>query len=210
MGSRENILGKLKQASERRGHIDLKQPDWEAPIYLDQSDNMTENFQTNLELVAGEVIRTQNLDTATEELKILLAKLEIKSPHCLDLKLKEAFKEHFEFTSAEKDFETMQAGITPCEFLVAHLGSVLISSSGDTGRRLHVYPETHIIITHEKQLVNFLDDGIEMIQKKYKGILPSMITNITGPSRTADIEKTLVMGMHGPRKLIVLLCEEPF
>ena len=210
MGARENILGRLKQASDRRGKVQLEQPEWESSVYLEQGKDLAENFKTNLELVAGTVIRTTNLESATEELKKLLAELEVEKPFCLDLKLKKALKDKIDFTSSKKDFESMQVGITPCEFLVAHLGSALISSAGASGRRLHVFPETHIIIAHEEQLVNYLDDGIEEIEKKYKGKLPSMISNITGPSRTADIEKTLVMGMHGPKKLFVLLCEEPF
>ncbi len=210
MGARENILGRLKKASDRRGNIEQKQPDWETSVYLEQGKDLAENFKTNLEIVAGKIIRTKNIETATDELKALLAELSIEKPFCLDSKLKTAFKDKIDFTSAKKDFETLQVGITPCEFLVAHLGSVIISSAGDSGRRLHVFPETHIIIAHEKQLVNFLDEGMDKIQQKYKDDFPSMVTNITGPSRTADIEKTLVMGMHGPRKLFVLLCEEPF
>ena len=210
MGARENILGRLKQASERRGKVELEKPDFEQSVYLEQGRDLADNFKTNLELVAGTVIRTKNLETATEELKSILTDLKVERPFVLDTKLKKAFKDKVDFTSSKKDFESLEVGITPCEFLVAHLGSALISSSGASGRRLHVFPETHIIVAHEKQLVNYLDDGLEKLQEKYKGNLPSMVTNITGPSRTADIEKTLVMGMHGPRKLFVLLCEEPF
>ncbi len=210
MGARENILGRLKQASDRRGKTEIPKPDFEQSVYLEQDRKLAENFKTNLELVAGTVIRTKNLETATEKLKKVLTDLKVEKPFCVDTKLKKAFKDKMDFTSLKKDFENIKVGITPCEFLVAHLGSVMISSAGMSGRRLYVFPETHIIIAHEEQLVNYLDDGIEKLQKKYKGNLPSMITNITGPSRTADIEKTLVMGMHGPKKLFVLLCEEPF
>ena len=210
MGARENILGRLKEASNRRGKVDIPQPDLDSPIYLKQGKKLAENFKTNLELIAGNVVRTKNIETATEELKQLLAELEVEKPFCSDLKLKKAFKDKLETTGLKKDFENMQVGITPCEFLVAHLGSVMISSAGASGRRLHVFPETHIVVAHEEQLVNYLDDAIDQIQQKYGSNLPSMITNITGPSRTADIEKTLVMGMHGPRSLYVFLCEEPF
>ena len=210
MGAREKILKRLKQASNRRGKIELKQPDWETSVYLEQGKDLAKNFQTNLELVAGKVIRTKNLESATDEIKKLLAEPEDEKPFCFDPKLKKAFQNKINFTSQTEDFENLQVGITPCEFLVAHLGSVMVSSGGTSGRKLYVFPETHLVIAHEKQLVNHLDDAIGKLQQKYKDKLPSMITNITGPSRTADIEKTLVMGMHGPRKLFVLLCQEPF
>jgi len=99
--------------------------------------------------------------------------------------------------------------LTGCEFLVAHLGSVLISSAQISGRRLNVFPETHIVVANEVQIVDFLDNALEKLQEKYKNKLPSLISNITGPSRTADIEKTLVMGMHGPKTLIVIIAIEP-
>jgi L-lactate dehydrogenase complex protein LldG len=94
--------------------------------------------------------------------------------------------------------------------LVAHLGSVLVSSAQISGRRLNVFPETHIVVADQSQLTDYLDSALEKLQNKYKNELPSLISNITGPSRTADIEKTLVMGMHGPKTLIVIISEEPF
>jgi L-lactate dehydrogenase complex protein LldG len=47
-----------------------------------------------------------------------------------------------------------------------------------------------------------------MVQTKYPTLLPSMINMITGPSRTADIEKTLVLGAHGPKELMLFLIED--
>lgn len=108
------------------------------------------------------------------------------------------------------DLQNVKVGITTCESLVAHLGSILVSSALPSGRRMNVFPETHIVIAHKEQIVSYLDDALLQLEKKYPNQLPSSITNITGPSRTADIEKTLVMGMHGPRKLFVFLTDEPF
>jgi len=81
--------------------------------------------------------------------------------------------------------------------------------SSKNSRRLNVYPETHVVIAYVDQLVDDLKDAFIAVQKKYSGNLPSMLSVITGPSRTADIEKTLVMGAHGPRQLFVILVETP-
>jgi L-lactate dehydrogenase complex protein LldG len=81
--------------------------------------------------------------------------------------------------------------------------------SSKNSRRLNVYPETHVVIAYVDQLVDDLKDAFIAVQKKYSGKLPSMLSVITGPSRTADIEKTLVMGAHGPRQLFVILVETP-
>ena len=72
-----------------------------------------------------------------------------------------------------------------------------------------MYPEIHFVIAYVNQLVNDLKDAFAAVQTKYSGKIPSMLSVITGPSRTADIEKTLVMGAHGPRELFVILVETP-
>jgi L-lactate dehydrogenase complex protein LldG len=96
-------------------------------------------------------------------------------------------------------------GITSCEFLVAHTGSVMVSSALEGGRQSFVFPPVHVVIARKDQLVAYLADAYSGIQTKYQKALPSQITLITGPSRTADIEKTLVMGAHGPKSLNVFL-----
>jgi L-lactate dehydrogenase complex protein LldG len=111
------------------------------------------------------------------------------------------------FESDEESLEKISVGITGCEFVIARLGSIMVSSK--TSRRLNVYPEIHVVIAYANQLVDDLKDAFEAVQKKYSGKLPSLLSVITGPSRTADIEKTLVMGAHGPRELFVILVETP-
>jgi len=99
----------------------------------------------------------------------------------------------------------MQAGITGCEFLIARTGSVVVSSASLSGRQMNVFPPVHIVLAHISQLVNLPEDALIAMQEKYGITLPSTISTITGPSRTADIEKTLVLGAHGPKEFIVFL-----
>ena len=74
---------------------------------------------------------------------------------------------------------------------------------------LNVYPPVHIVCANLSQLVFDIEEGLKKIQDKYdKSELPSMVSLITGPSRTADIEKTLVMGAHGPKELILFLVDD--
>jgi L-lactate dehydrogenase complex protein LldG len=100
----------------------------------------------------------------------------------------------------------IEFGITGCEFLIAHTGSVMVCSAQKGGRQMFVYPPVHIVIANKNQLVGYLEEAYLGISEKYKdGLMPSHIVLITGPSRTADIEKTLVLGAHGPRELRVFL-----
>ena len=108
---------------------------------------------------------------------------------------------------ARKDFEQAEVGFTLCEALIARNGSILLSNAGMAGRRLSIYPPIHIVLAYSSQLVPELKDGLKLIKSKYGHKLPSMITTVTGPSRTADIEKTLVLGAHGPKELFVFLLD---
>ena len=107
-----------------------------------------------------------------------------------------------------ENIKEMQVGITTCEYLVARLGSILVSSASGSGRRMNVFPPVHIVIADTSQLVYDIKDALRQVQNKYKPGFPSMISLITGPSRTADIEKTLVMGAHGPKEVYVFLTDK--
>ncbi len=207
--ARENILSRLKEAQNRRGEIETEVPNFSSPIYHSLNESLIHEFRKNLELIGGKVITCKTEKDIPSIIKSICEEKKQKKVFCKDKNIQELLKPEIEVRSDEHDFMDISIGITSCEFLVAHLGSVLISSAQISGRRLNVFPETHIIVAQQAQITNYLDDAIEKLQNKYKNELPSLISNITGPSRTADIEKTLVMGMHGPKSLIVVISEEP-
>ena len=84
----------------------------------------------------------------------------------------------------------------------------MVSSRLSPGRKIVVYPEIHLVLAYSSQLVPDLKQALALVKKKYRDNFPSMISLISGPSRTADIEKTLVMGAHGPRELYVFLIDD--
>ena len=99
------------------------------------------------------------------------------------------------------------AGLTSCELLVARTGSIIMSSAQLSGRTVSVYAPIHICIAYTSQLVYDIKEGLQILLKKYSNKIPSLITMASGPSRTADIEKTLVVGVHGPKEVYVFLVE---
>jgi len=106
----------------------------------------------------------------------------------------------------DKDaLEACDAGLTTCEVLVAQTGSVLVSSATCGGRALSVLPHVHVVVAMADQVVPTLGDALHAVRERHAGRLPSMVSFITGPSRTGDIERILVLGAHGPKELIVLL-----
>jgi len=106
---------------------------------------------------------------------------------------------------AVNDLESCDAGLTECEALVAQTGSVLVSAPGAGGRALSVLPPHHVVLARRNQMTPDLTVALQRAQETFKGKFPSFLSFITGPSRTGDIERILVLGAHGPRKLIVLL-----
>ena len=97
--------------------------------------------------------------------------------------------------------EHAQACITDCEAAIARTGSFLLSSHQNHGRVAPVYFPVHIVVLQAHQIVPDIGDGLQFLKQKYNDQLPSMINLNTGPSRTADIEKTLVTGVHGPKEV---------
>ena len=101
------------------------------------------------------------------------------------------------------ELEGCDAGITECDALIAQTGSVLVTNRSAGGRALSVLPVHHVVIARREQLLRDLPAAFELLKKKYAGNYPSMISFITGPSRTGDIERILVLGAHGPKKLTI-------
>ena len=97
--------------------------------------------------------------------------------------------------------------VTGCELLVSRTGTIVLSTANESGRTTSVYAPVHVCVAYSNQLVYDLKDALQFVKEKYNGKLPSFISFATGPSRTADIEKTLVVGVHGPKEVFVFLID---
>ena len=102
------------------------------------------------------------------------------------------------------ELESCSAGISQCDALVAQTGSVLVSSRSAGGRALSVLPPHHVVLARRSQLLGDLPEAFALLKQTYAPQYPSFISLITGPSRTGDIERILVLGAHGPKKLTIL------
>ena len=101
--------------------------------------------------------------------------------------------------------EACDAGVTTCEALISQTGSLLVSSATSGGRGLSILPHVHVVVATLDQIVPTLGDALHQARERHAGRLPSMLSFITGPSRTGDIERILVLGAHGPKELFVIL-----
>lgn len=101
------------------------------------------------------------------------------------------------------ELEKCDVGISECDALIAQTGTVLVTSRSSGGRALSCLPPHHVVIARREQMVADLPAAMALVKQRYAGNFPSMISFITGPSRTGDIERILVLGAHGPKKLTI-------
>lgn len=204
--SRQEILGRINAIdnSERTSESNMSFKNEE--IYKPILPDAISCFKAELEAISGQCVVCKTEQDVVSNLNILMQQKGIRELYCRDKSI-DAFltANNIKTTNSPSDFELMQAGITGCEFLIARTGSLVVTSAGDSGRQLNVFPPVHIVLANSDQLLNYPEEALIAITEKYAGAFPSTITTITGPSRTADIEKTLVLGAHGPKELIVFL-----
>ena len=93
---------------------------------------------------------------------------------------------------------------------VAETGTLVMTASPDNPTTLNFLPDNHIVVLDAGDIDGDFETAIGKLRKKYGGrVLPRVVNMITGPSRSADIEQTLILGAHGPRRLHVILVGEP-
>lgn len=207
--SKEEILKRIAAVRRQTKAAILFNDSLDEEIYQPVLPGQITCFKTELEAISGVCVVVTTKTTLYAELKNYLTLKNINKLFVRDNVLKAELEAvGVNCTNDTSNFDDMQAGATFCEFLIARTGSVVVTSHGDSGRQMNVFPPVHLVIASAKQLVNYPKDAYVALREKYKEDLPSVITTISGPSRTADIEKTLVLGAHGPKELVVFLSEE--
>lgn len=207
--TKEKVLKKIRDALVKNmpppyGGIDMETPVIEPP----KPDRLDEAFAQSFTQSRGMFVYCRNVDELTEGITTLIQKNNIQNLHCNEGFLKELLEGlSVPYDDQNEKIASCQAAITGCEALVARHGSIVLSSGQGLSRKAFVMPEIHIVVAGTHQLVVDLKTAYRQINEKYNGNLPSLITFVGGPSRTADIEKTLVYGMHGPREVYLFMLD---
>jgi L-lactate dehydrogenase complex protein LldG len=206
--TREKVLKKVRNALIYKTDNPFSNVDFDSPVYKEIVENPDVNFAIEFTKAGGKFIYCEDQKELIVNLKAVYRENVWTEIVCLDPELQYYLNlAEIPFMTDVQSFHDMKIGVTACEYLISRLGSVMVSSRSGSGRRMNVYPETHIIIAYTWQIVSDLKHALISIKEKYTQKIPSLISVITGPSRTADIEKTLVMGAHGPREIFVFLVE---
>lgn len=95
-------------------------------------------------------------------------------------------------------------GITGAFAGIAETGTLMLLSGADTPASVSLLPETHIALLRADQIVPAMEDAWARLRQRH-GSLPRAVNFVSGPSRTADVEQTITVGAHGPRRVLIVL-----
>ncbi|HCL83384.1 MAG TPA: lactate utilization protein B/C [Chitinophagaceae bacterium] len=205
--AKENILKKIRQALVNPTPVPFPQSEGNSSVYTSPKQENEIEFAENFGRVQGRFLYCSHMDEMILQLGQLIARQGWTQVFCREAGLLALLEEPLKGLLISEDLPEADVSITGCEALIARTGSILMSSGQESGRLASVYAPVHICIAYTSQLVYDIRDGLEMLTGKYKSKIPSFITLATGPSRTADIEKTLVVGVHGPKEVYVFLID---
>ncbi|MCI0417900.1 MAG: lactate utilization protein [Acidobacteria bacterium] len=233
-GSRAEILGKIRRAlvkprlEHHHGHDAVSADLRELFASVGSRDGLVEKFQKEFELVSGEFSYCDSAASAVQRLTQLIQssasdKVAIsRHPICERLAIAEALRAQLsevnflvEDIESENSFDRMrlrnalaqvQLSITGAEYLIAESGTIVAVAGTQASRQISLLPLIHIVLATADQIYPNMADLFLDIQERYGTKLSgSALTCITGPSRTADIEKVLIKGVHGPTRLLLIM-----
>jgi len=207
--AKKNILKKIKQALANPVPVPFAEKEMQSDIFTSSNMEPEIEFAEKFTSLQGRFAFCANETELVHQLQSLFTTREWKNVFLREEEVAENLKSRGLKIDFSDDLEGCDCAITSCEYLVARTGSIAMSSAQKSGRTVSVYAPVHICIAYTNQLVYDIKDGLDLLTKKYNGKLPSLITFATGPSRTADIEKTLVTGVHGPKEVFCFLVEGP-
>ena len=204
--ARNNILKKIKQALKTSVPVPFENTASRQAFFLKNDNDFEVQFAENFSSLQGRFSFCSNDQELASQLQSLFNARQWNKIFVNETSLKAALAQQNLHITVETDLTDCDAAITSCECLIARTGSIALSST-QSGRTTSVYAPVHICVAYTDQLVYDIKDGLDLLKKKYPGGLPSSITFASGPSRTADIEKTLVTGVHGPKEVFCFLVE---
>lgn len=200
--AKNNILKKIRLALSESTPIPFPKSEGTDPVYQHLQQDIVVEFAEQFTQLQGKFVFCANEEELLNHFGELCKQKQWTRIYCSDKRLAPLAEEQF----LTGDIVTCDVALTACECLVARTGSLFLSAK-NSGRITSVYAPVHVCVAYTSQLVYDIKDGINLLKAKYRDGLPSLLTLATGPSRTADIEKTLVVGVHGPKEVYLFLIE---
>jgi L-lactate dehydrogenase complex protein LldG len=201
--ARQNILKKIKQALEKPTPLPFPKAEELENFLQPLQQDLVVEFAEQFNKLQGKFVFCADRKELLEQFNTLCNQKQWTKLYCTE----DEWSGELQQSVWYNDITTAEAAITGCEVLVARTGSIVLSSAANK-RIPSVYAPVHLCIAYTSQLVYDIKDALVFVQSKYQNNIPSLITFATGPSRTADIEKTLVVGVHGPKEVYCFLVDD--
>ena len=206
--SKENILKRIRKALSQSTPLPFPKSEGSESVFQPEQQDKEIEFAEQFTRLQGRFIFCINRQELAFQLSSLIKKMDWQKVFCLEDDWINMAGAQFSDRVVKTGLADCDVSITGCECLVARTGSIVMSAAQKSGRTTSVYAPVHICIAYSSQLVYDIKDALQLVKDKYQKALPSLVTFATGPSRTADIEKTLVVGVHGPKEVYVFLVEQ--
>jgi L-lactate dehydrogenase complex protein LldG len=205
--SKENMLKKIREALSHSTPLPFPASEGAQPVFHPLSQEPEVEFAEQFTRLQGKFIYCINQQEFAFQLASLVKKQDWAKVYCTEDSLIAPVAGQLTERLVRTDIAGCDVAITGCEFLVARTGSIVLSAAQQGGRTTSVYAPIHICVAFTNQLVYDMKDALQAVKNKFGSKFPSLVTFATGPSRTADIEKTLVVGVHGPGEVYLFLIE---
>lgn len=207
--SKQIILSRIRKALHQSVDAPFSRQETEGEIYPKASDDLSVIFATEFTRLLGKFAYCPSWEDLALQAGQLIRDMGWKKVYCQESPLVRLFElQGLTDIRYTDDLSACDVSFTACEALVARTGTMVLSSALPHGRTASVYAPVHVCVALTSQLTYDISDALTLIRQRFQGEIPSSISFATGPSRTADIEKTLVVGVHGPREVYCLLVED--
>jgi L-lactate dehydrogenase complex protein LldG len=204
--AKENILKRIKEALSNSVPLPFPNSEGNSDVFVKTGDDNLVLFAQEFTKLQGKFSFCENESALQQQLHLLIAEKGWEKVFCKEDNLLGILNEIQ--VSNYLDLPSCDVSITSCETLVARTGTMVLTTAQASGRTTSVYAPVHICVAYSSQVVYDVKDALQHLKEKYADSFPSFVTFASGPSRTADIEKTLVTGVHGPKEVYCFLVND--
>lgn len=208
---KEQILAKVRNALIEKPEamfmdIDQRSETW---VPISEDDGTAITFAQNFKDLGGIFIYLESKNEFAECLRQLAPENGWEPVWCTSPAMQALLKRYgIDYTEAsEREPKQKLVSLTDCECLVAQTGSVLLSDDLSGSRQSYALPDVLLVFATTDQIVGGVKEAFRYVRNHHGNKMPSQLTFVTGPSRTTDIEQTLVIGANGIRQVAVFLVD---
>jgi L-lactate dehydrogenase complex protein LldG len=205
--TREKVLKKVRNALLEPSENPFPELDFDSPVYTRPTEEKDVQFAIEFTKLGGNFIYCQSPSDMLVKVKALFEDHGWKTANCNDDLIK-GLLDYAGIKVENTGVSFMNVTVTSCECLISRTGSVMVSSGLQSGRKLPLATDIHVVIAFTSQVVEDIKHAIEFIKFKYNNNMPSMLSIISGTSRSDDIERVMVPAGHSAKEIYVFMADE--